>query len=211
MSWWALLLLAWGLAAALQLGLWLWQRRTGSATVVDAGWAGSLAGTALLYAAAGAAVFALARLWGMAAWPSVCVALLVLLTSNPFAQDVRSGNVNSLQLALVVALVAVSARRRFTGNDWVDGLFMGALALMVTDTGIGMTPEHAAKIFDPFTQVDESSTRKHGGVGLGLAICKRLVDAMGGRLKVQSAPGRGSTFTVSLPPAGAGPTPPLTA
>ena len=87
--------------------------------------------TALLYAAAGAAVFALARLWGMAAWPSLCVALLVLLTSNPFAQDVRSGNVNSLQLALVVALVAVSARRRFTGNDWVDGLFMGALALMV--------------------------------------------------------------------------------
>jgi steroid 5-alpha reductase family enzyme len=49
-SWWALLLLAWGLAAAVQLGLWLWQRRTGSATVVDAGWAGSLAGMALLYA-----------------------------------------------------------------------------------------------------------------------------------------------------------------
>jgi steroid 5-alpha reductase family enzyme len=53
MSWWALLLLAWGLAAVLQLGLWLWQRRTGSATVVDAGWAASLAGMAILYAILG--------------------------------------------------------------------------------------------------------------------------------------------------------------
>ena len=53
MTWWALLLLAWGLTAALQLGLWLWQRRTGSATVVDAGWAASLAGMAILYAILG--------------------------------------------------------------------------------------------------------------------------------------------------------------
>ena len=53
MTWWALLLLGWGLTAALQLGLWLWQRRTGSATVVDAGWAASLAGIAILYAILG--------------------------------------------------------------------------------------------------------------------------------------------------------------
>jgi steroid 5-alpha reductase family enzyme len=53
MSWWALLLLAWGVAAALQLCLWLWQRRTGSATIVDVGWAGSLAGISVLYAILG--------------------------------------------------------------------------------------------------------------------------------------------------------------
>ena len=53
MSWWALLLLAWALTAALQLGLWLWQRRTGTATAVDAGWAASLAGMAVLYALLG--------------------------------------------------------------------------------------------------------------------------------------------------------------
>jgi hypothetical protein len=87
--------------------------------------------TMLLYAAAGAAVFVLARLGGLAGWPSACVALLVLLTFNPFAQDVRSGNVNSLQLAFLVALVAVSAKGLFTGNDWIDGLFVGVLALFV--------------------------------------------------------------------------------
>ena len=87
--------------------------------------------TMLLYTAAGAAVFVLARLRGLAGWPAACVALLVMLTFNPFAQDVRSGNVNSLQLAFLVALVAVSARRLFTGNDWIDGLFVGALAILV--------------------------------------------------------------------------------
>jgi hypothetical protein len=87
--------------------------------------------TALLYLAAAGAIFGLARLRGLAGWPAACVALLVMLTFNPFAQDVRSGNVNSLQLALLVALVAVSAKRRFTGNDGIDGLFVGVLALFV--------------------------------------------------------------------------------
>jgi hypothetical protein len=87
--------------------------------------------TVLLYAAAGAAVFALARLRGLGGWPAACVALLVMLTFNPFAQDVRSGNVNSLQLAFLVALVAISAKRLFTGNDWIDGLFVGVLAIFI--------------------------------------------------------------------------------
>ncbi|MGZ6028509.1 MAG: glycosyltransferase 87 family protein, partial [Myxococcaceae bacterium] len=87
--------------------------------------------TALLYAAAAAALFALARLRGLDPWMAACVALLVMLTFNPFAQDVRSGNVNSLQLALLAALVAVSAKQVRSGNDWIDGLFVGALALLV--------------------------------------------------------------------------------
>ena len=87
--------------------------------------------TILLYVAAAVAIFGLGRLRGLEDWPAACVALLVMLTSNPFAQDVRSGNVNSLQLLLLVALIAVSANRLFSGNDWLDGLFVGVLALFV--------------------------------------------------------------------------------
>jgi signal transduction histidine kinase/ligand-binding sensor domain-containing protein/ActR/RegA family two-component response regulator len=68
------------------------------------------------------------------------------------------------------------------------------LRFRVLDTGVGIAPEDQARIFDAFTQVDGSSTRRHGGTGLGLAIAARLVDMMGGRLRVESRPGAGSTF-----------------
>jgi signal transduction histidine kinase/CheY-like chemotaxis protein len=69
----------------------------------------------------------------------------------------------------------------------------------VHDTGIGMTPEQLARLFEAFTQADAATTRKYGGTGLGLALSRRLCQMMGGDVTVESQHGRGSTFTIRLP------------
>jgi signal transduction histidine kinase len=69
----------------------------------------------------------------------------------------------------------------------------------VCDTGIGMTTEQAAQVFQSFTQVDPSMTRKYGGTGLGLALTQQFAQMMGGDVSVESEFGQGSCFTVRLP------------
>ncbi len=73
------------------------------------------------------------------------------------------------------------------------------ISLTVADTGVGMTPEKVARIFDPFVQVDDSASRRKQGSGLGLAITKKIIELLGGSITVTSEPGVGSRFIVVLP------------
>jgi signal transduction histidine kinase/CheY-like chemotaxis protein len=83
------------------------------------------------------------------------------------------------------------AREARDGQDW--------MVFCVSDTGIGMTPEQIARLFEAFSQADAATTRKYGGTGLGLALSRRLCRMMGGDVTVASEAGRGSTFTIRLP------------
>jgi signal transduction histidine kinase len=76
-----------------------------------------------------------------------------------------------------------------------DGFF----EIAVHDTGPGIAPDDQKRIFEEFQQVDSSSTRQKGGTGLGLAISKRLIEMHGGALSVESVPGEGSTFRMTMP------------
>ena len=87
--------------------------------------------------------------------------------------------------------VKLQARRMADGRDVIE--------LSVSDTGIGMTPEQQAKLFEEFTQADATTAQRFGGTGLGLAIARKLARMMGGDVTVTSEPGKGSVFTVRLP------------
>jgi signal transduction histidine kinase len=87
--------------------------------------------------------------------------------------------------------VRLRARRIANGREWIE--------LAVADTGIGMTPEQQAKLFEEFSQADATTAQRFGGTGLGLAITRKLARMMGGDVTVTSESGKGSVFTVRLP------------
>src|SRR5262245_59554335 len=87
--------------------------------------------------------------------------------------------------------VALWVRKVADGREWIE--------LAVADSGIGMTAEQQAKLFQDFTQADSLTSRRYGGTGLGLALSRKLARMMGGDVTVASEPGKGSVFTVRLP------------
>ncbi|TMJ41585.1 MAG: histidine kinase, partial [Alphaproteobacteria bacterium] len=91
--------------------------------------------------------------------------------------------------------VKLQARKIADGRDWIE--------FAVADTGIGMTGEQQAKLFEEFAQAESSTAQRYGGTGLGLAITRKLARMMGGDVTVQSEAGKGSIFSVRLPGSGA--------
>jgi signal transduction histidine kinase len=100
---------------------------------------------------------------------------------------------NAIKFTTAGGAVAIDARYQPSDSS------QGTLILAVRDSGIGMSDEVIARLFQPFEQADASTTRQFGGTGLGLTISRRLIEMMGGRITVTSAVGKGSTFTIELP------------
>ena len=88
-------------------------------------------------------------------------------------------------------VVKLRVRKVANGRDWIE--------LAVSDTGIGITAEQQAKLFEEFSQAEATTAQRFGGTGLGLAITRKLARMMGGDVTVTSEPGKGSVFTVRLP------------
>jgi hypothetical protein len=93
----------------------------------------------------------------------------------------------------------IAIRTRFSGPVTDEAGRQGFIVLSVEDTGIGMSPDQLQRVFNPFEQADNSTTRTYGGTGLGLAICSRLAERLGGTIMAQSEPGEGSTFHLRIP------------
>jgi len=88
---------------------------------------------------------------------------------------------------------------RLTPKDGMQGDAVQHIGILVRDTGMGIPPERQADLFEPFVQAESSNVRRFGGVGLGLAICRRIAESMGGDIRFDSEVGVGTTFSVGLP------------
>jgi two-component system CheB/CheR fusion protein len=124
---------------------------------------------------------------------------LDLTHSGPLPATIESDPTRLRQVLLNLVVNAIKFTE--TGGILVVARMLAAerlLEIQVIDSGIGMKPDEAEKLFEPFTQGDGSLTRRHGGAGLGLAICKHLVKLLGGEIRVTSTAGQGSTFRFTV-------------
>jgi signal transduction histidine kinase len=128
------------------------------------------------------------------------VALVLDLKDCPKMMEGDEGRIRQI----VTNLLSNAMKFTEKGRVELSGRSIGepnnrSAEIFVRDSGLGIAPEWHESIFELFQQVDGGTTRKYGGTGLGLAICRNLARAMGGDIRVDSQPGQGSTFTISLP------------
>ncbi|MXN75284.1 response regulator [Burkholderia sp. 4701] len=123
---------------------------------------------------------------------------------DPVPEWVRGDPVRLRQILTNLVGNAIKFTERGQVELAVSSPEHGLVAFAIADSGIGIAPDVSAQLFQPFQQADSSTARKYGGTGLGLVISRQLAEMMGGTLTVESAPGRGSVFTVTarLEPAG---------
>ncbi len=100
---------------------------------------------------------------------------------------------------ILVAAAPAAPEAATGGNGRAASARLAAVEISVTDRGVGMTPEEHALVFSDFVQADGSDTRRFGGLGLGLAVVRRVVEGHGGVVTCRSVPGRGTTFIIRLP------------
>ena len=124
-----------------------------------------------------------------------------LALKSALAPDLPRGRGDDRRLAQVLLnLVGNAIKFTDAGEVRLEARYTnGEFVVAVADTGPGISESDQQRIFEEFQQVDDSATRKKGGTGLGLSIARRIVELHGGRIRVESAPGRGATFTVTLP------------
>jgi signal transduction histidine kinase len=119
---------------------------------------------------------------------------------DPAVVPWRKGDARRLRQALLaLAGNAIKFTSQGEVEIRVEEPAAGEIRVQVRDTGIGVSPEWQRRIFEPFTQVDSSIRRKYNGSGIGLSLAQRMVEALGGGLGMESAPGQGSTFWLSVP------------
>ena len=120
---------------------------------------------------------------------------------DPSLQDIHSDPKKLCQIVFNL----LNNASKFTRNGTIglavacDPQHSARVRFTITDTGIGMDPAQMARIFQEFAQAEETTSRNYGGTGLGLALCRKFTELLGGDIRVESAPGRGTAFIVSLP------------
>jgi PAS domain S-box-containing protein len=124
------------------------------------------------------------------------LAIRVALPEGPVEAVSDAGKLRQILVNLLGNAVKFTDAGEVELRVWAEG---GMAGFQIRDTGPGIPPEFMERVFEPFTQVDSSSTRQKGGTGLGLPVSRRLARLLGGDLEVESAEGRGSRFTLTLP------------